>query len=214
MRGNGSQAPRLRDAHAEDSRRAILQAARSVFAAKGYAEASLDDIVAPAGLSKGALYHHFKNKAAVLEAVYVEMEEEVVERVRTAVLAVTTDSAFDRTAAALDAFFAGSAEPEYVRIVLRDAPGVLGHRHGRELDQAIGLGFVRSLITDLMGQGMLPDLPVSATARMLLAVASEVAVTMAYAEHPEEARAEGTAVVLAVLDGLRLKALHERAPAL
>jgi AcrR family transcriptional regulator len=206
MDGNGSRAARRREAHAEDSRRAILDAARRVFALKGYADASLDDIVGPAGLTKGALYHHFKNKAALLEAVYVEMEEEVVERVQQRMLEVSGDDAHAQTVAALHAFFAFSAEPDYVRIVLRDAPGVLGHKHGRDLDEAIGLGVVRALVERSQSQGLLPALPVGATARMLLAAASEVAVTMAYAEDPEVAREEGTAVVLAVLEGLRLRA--------
>lgn len=207
MHANGARAAKRRDAHAEDSRRAILRAAREVFAAKGYAEASLDDIVGPAGLTKGALYHHFKNKAALLEAVYVEMEEDVVERVQARMLDVAQDDAHAQTVAALHAFFAFSAEPDYVRIVLRDAPGVLGHKHGRDLDEAIGLGVVRALVERMIAQRVLPPLPVGATARMLLAAASEVAVTMAYADDPERARVEGTEVVLAMLDGLRLKAL-------
>jgi AcrR family transcriptional regulator len=203
MSGKGAVA--RREEHAEDTRRAILAAAREQFAKKGYADTSLDDIVAPARLTKGALYHHFKSKAALLEALYVEMEEELVRSVGRAVMEAE-DSAWARIIVAMEAFFAASAEPEYVRIVLRDAPLVLGHRHGRELDQAIGLGFVRLLVGELIEQNELPPLPVAATSRILLAAASEVAVTVAYAEDPELARREGTAVVMAMLDGLRLRA--------
>lgn len=203
MSRNGSSAPGRREAHAEDSRRALLRAARATFAERGYANASLDDIVSEAGLTKGALYHHFKNKAALLEAVYIEMEEEVVERVRLAVVARPEHDAWSQMLAAVDAFFEGSADPEYVRIVLRDAPHVLGHRHGRELDAAIGLGFARSLVVRLLDQGLIPPLPITATARMLLSTASDVAVTMAYADDPDTARREGTEVVVAVLEGLR-----------
>jgi AcrR family transcriptional regulator len=198
----GAREPARRDQHAEDSRRAILAAARQAFARHGYADTALEAIVGPARLTKGALYHHFKNKAAVLEAVYIEMEEELAARV-TAAVTGAGGSAWDRMTTAVDAFFAASGEPEYVRIVLRDAPLVLGPIHGREIDHAIGLGLVVQLITDLSAEGALRPLPIVTTARVLLAAASEVAISMAYADDPELARKEGTEVVLALLDGLR-----------
>jgi AcrR family transcriptional regulator len=194
--------PARRDQHAEDSRRAIMAAARQAFARDGYAHTALEAIVGPARLTKGALYHHFKNKAAVLEAVYIEMEEELAAQV-TAAVAACSGGAWDRMLAAVNAFFAASAEPAYVRIVLRDAPQVLGPIHGREIDHAIGLGLVVQLVTALGDEGALRPLPVVATARVLLAAASEVAIGMAYADDPELARREGTEVVLALLDGLR-----------
>jgi len=199
MSGNG---PR-RDQHAGDSRRAILAAARYAFARDGYANTSLDAIVGRARLTKGALYHHFKSKAAVLEAVYVEMEEELATSVQAAVMACE-GGAWDQMIAAIDAFFTASAEPAYVRIVLRDAPPVLGMHHGRAIDQAIGLGLVIELVSALGRDGGLRPLSIEATARVLLAAASEVAVSMAHADDPERARREGAEVVFALLDGLRV----------
>jgi AcrR family transcriptional regulator len=201
MSSNGRELAR-RDQHAEDTRRAILAAARHAFARDGYAATSLDAIVGPARLTKGALYHHFKNKAALLEAVYIEMEQELARAVGTAVMQCA-GTAWDRMAAAVDAFFAASSEPAYVRIVLRDAPHVLGPAHGREIDQAIGLGLVIELLDELARAGGLRPFPVVTAARILLAAASEVAVTMAYADDPELARKEGTEVLLALLAGLR-----------
>lgn len=192
----------LRELHAEGTRRAILAAARQAFARDGYANTALDSIVAPARLTKGALYHHFKNKAAVLEAVYVEMEQELASRVTTAVTRCV-GGAWERMAAAIDAFFEASSDPEYVRIVLREAPHVLGPAHGREIDQAIGLGMVIQLVTELARDGAITAVPVVTTARMLLAAASEVAVAMAYAEDPAAMRREGTCVLLALMSGLR-----------
>ncbi len=194
-----------REQHTDDTRRAILAAARQAFARSGYADTPLEAIVGPARLTKGALYHHFKSKAAVLEAVYIEMEEQLATRVRAAVMS-RGGGAWDRMTAAVDAFFDASADPEYVRIVLREAPHVLGPAHGREIDQAIGLGLVVQLVTDLYSEGNVRRLPIVATARVLLAAASEVAVTMAYSDAPELARREGTEVLLALLDGLRVHA--------
>jgi AcrR family transcriptional regulator len=213
MVARGSAAPSVarRVEHVADTRRAILAAARQAFAKKGYASTSLEDIVAPARLTKGALYHHFESKAAVLEALYVEMEEELAARVSAAVMAAG-DNAWDRLVAALDAFFAGSADPEYARIVLRDAPTVLGGRNGREIDQAIGLGLVCDLVEGLQRARLMPPLSVTAVARVLLAATGELAVAMAFADDPTAARREGTEVVLALLAGLRATARAATVP--
>src|SRR3954471_14810988 len=110
-----SSAPRAarRVEHVEDTRRAILAAARRAFAKKGYAETSLEDIVGPARLTKGALYHHFSSKAAVFEALYVEMSQELLAQVSTA-LAAAGEDPWKQLLAALDAFFEASTEPAYV----------------------------------------------------------------------------------------------------
>jgi AcrR family transcriptional regulator len=194
-----------RDAHAEDTRRALLAAARRSFAKSGYAATSLDDIVGRARLTKGALYHHFESKAAIFEAVYVEMSGELAEVVTRAVIGAG-DDAWVRTVAALEAFFEASCEPEYVRIVLRDAPHVLGQIHGRELDQAIGLQLVCQLLEGMRDAGMLPDLSIPAAARILLAATGEIVISMAHSDEPERVRAEGTQVLVTMLDGLRTKA--------
>jgi AcrR family transcriptional regulator len=201
--------PLLRERHAHDTRRAILVAARHTFAQRGYTGTPLEAIVDAAGLTKGALYHHFENKAAVFEAVYIEMAQEVATQVQAAVLACR-GGAWDRVVAALDAFFVASSEPAYVRIVLRDAPHVLGAHHGRELDQAIGVGLVGGLVADLLRDGA-RRLPIEATARIVLAAASEVAIAMAFADDPEQVRREGTAVLVALLDGLRTSPARDTA---
>jgi AcrR family transcriptional regulator len=204
MRSNGSARARarapLREQHADATRRAILAAARHAFARRGYAATSLDAICRPAGLTKGALYHHFADKAAVLQAVYIEMEQELAAAVQQAVLACG-GGAWDRMLAAIDAFFTASAEPAYARIVLRDAPLVLDAHHGREIDHAIGLGLVATLVSDLLAE-VRRALPVQVTARILLAAASEVAMAMAHAANPARVRRDGTAVLIALLEGL------------
>jgi len=201
---------RRRDQNSEDSRRAILGAARLAFAEKGYAATSLEDIVTPAGLTKGALYHHFANKAAVLEALYVEMEEELVDGVGDAV-AKAGEDADAQIGAALDAFLEASSEPSYVRIVLRDAPTVLGVVKGRDIDQRLGSGLTEVLVQSLADQGRIPaDLSVPVAARILLALVSEVAVNMSESAHPEVTLREGRDVVTQILRGLRLAAAEDR----
>jgi AcrR family transcriptional regulator len=204
MAARGPAAPSIarRVEHVADTRRAILAAARQAFAKNGYASTSLEDIVGPARLTKGALYHHFESKAGVLQALYVEMEKELAGKVTRAVDAAGEDP-WQRLVAALEAFFAGSGDVDYARIVLRDAPPVLGGVNGRAIDQALGLGLVCDLVTGLQRANLMPPLPVTAVARVLLAATGELAVAMALAEDPATARREGIEVVLALLSGLR-----------
>jgi len=197
-----------RDDNAAATRRAILDAARQAFARTGYAATSLDAIVGAARLTKGALYHHFKSKAAVFEALYAEMENELAREVQAAV-GQCRGSSWDRVVAAVAAFFSASAETEYVQIVLRDAPQVLGPAQSREIDQAIGLALIVQLLSELFEDGGI-RLPMIATARVVLAAVSEVAVTMAYARDPARARREGTTVILALLAGLLVTPASER----
>lgn len=189
--------------HAEDTRKSLLAASRHEFAAKGFAGSSLDDIAARARVTKGALYHHFANKAALLEAVYVELEEEIATKVRTAT-ASAGGHAMARVGAALDAFFNASADPVYHRIVLHEAPFVLGRVKGRRLDHAIGLDVVIDLIAGLKREGLIGDVPVEMSARIFLAAVSEVAMSAAHSDRPDVVRGEGMMVLASMIEGVRL----------
>lgn len=195
-----------RDA-AEATRAMLLEVARRTFARRGYAGTSLRDIVGPAGLTKGALYHHFKSKADLFEAVYVQLEEELRTKVEAA-LGEAGDDPRAQLEAALDAFFEASAEPAYLRVVLEEAPAVLRLRT-RAIDRAIGLELVAELMRRLVAAGELPPLPVEALAGIFLAATGDVALEMASAGH-EAAHRDGRAVIDALFTGLRLLAQAER----
>lgn len=180
-----------------------MNASRLVFAEHGYADASLDDIARRAGVTKGALYHHFENKAALLEAIYVELELEIAAKVKAAIEGAR-GGAMTRIAAAFDAFFEASADPIYQRIVLRDAPGVLGRTKGRGLDHAIGLDLVVALIEDMRREQIIGDVPIAMAARIFLAAVSEVAMAAAHSDDPLAVRREGTIVLMTIIQGVRL----------
>ncbi len=189
--------------HTEDTRKSLLDAARHEFSAKGYAATSLDDIVRRAGVTKGALYHHFVNKAALLEALYIELEEDAATKVRAAVER-GPQNAMARIAVALEAFFNASADPTYVRVVLRDAPLVLDRSQGRRLDHAIGLDVIIDLISALQREGMIGRLPVTMAARIFLAAICEVAMSAADSDDPLAVRREGMIVLASMIEGARL----------
>jgi AcrR family transcriptional regulator len=188
-----------RESPAGATRRAILTSARAAFAEVGYAEASLDSIVVGAGVTKGALYHHFGSKVGLLEAVYVEMELALTAAVREAV-AGAGDDAEAQFAAALDTFLDASLDPAYARVVLREAPAVLAGK-GRALDRQIGLGFVEELLRSTLGPSCAFDLGVAAS--VLLAATGDIAMAMAESEDPQRVVAAGRPIILAMMSGLR-----------
>ena len=107
--------------------------------------------------------------------------------------------AWERTLAALDAYYEASAKPAYARIVLSEAR----HVPGASTDPAIGLAMVRTLMTELMAQGFVRELPLEMASRVVRAAVDDVATAMAEAEDVERARTEGRRVVIALLEGLR-----------
>jgi AcrR family transcriptional regulator len=147
------EAVRRTAAEAEQTRQAIVKAARDAFAEHGFAAASTTVIAADAGVTRGALYHHFADKTELFRAVFLEIEHELNETVVGAALA-QTDS--------LSSFVAGcgavldfAARPDYQRIVVVDAPAVLGVAEWHAIDTAIGLSSMDAGLTALDRDGLL-----------------------------------------------------------
>ena len=163
-----------RDHAAEDTRRALLGAAQRAFARDGYAATSLEAIVGAAGLTKGALYHHFGNKAGVLEALCLELQEALAARLAAAA-AAASDDPWARAEIVVDAWCDAAAEPAYRQIVLRDAPGVLGASRLRDIDLRALLGVLTGVVGELVAAQQIRSVPIEATARVLLAAAVGVA---------------------------------------
>src|SRR4051794_18990228 len=108
----------------EATRGALVRAARVLFGARGYGGVGTEEIVAAAGVTRGALYHHFRDKRALFRAVFVEAEKEYVQRVAQSVVGV--EGPFNQIVAALDASLEAFADEEVARISFSDGPGVLG----------------------------------------------------------------------------------------
>src|SRR3954451_14864172 len=140
--GGGSSRPTRRRSQAErasSTRAALLDAALPLFTERGYAQVGTEDIVRKAGVTRGALYHHFGGKAKLLEAVYERLEAESTERVARGVLGSDLESPLAAMRAGIEAFLDECAKPEMQRIVLHDAPAVLGWDRWREIAAANGL---------------------------------------------------------------------------
>lgn len=194
----------LREERAEATRAQLIAAATELFAERGYAEVGTEDVVRRAGMTRGALYHHFPDKRELFAAVYERLEQELVTSIgeRLASSAAGFD-AIELLTSGIRSFLDECARPAVVRIGLLDAPTVLGWARWREVGERYGLGLVISSLEYGMQTGALRHQPVRPLALLLLAALGEAAQLIAHAEHPDAARAEVEPALLALVAGLR-----------
>ncbi len=133
--------PRTKAAQREATTAALITTARELFAERGYADVGTEEIVQRAGLTRGALYHHFRGgKEELFRAVLVQISAEVVRQV--AEVAAGTDDPWEVLLAGSEAFLDACANPEVQRIMLIDGPSVLGWDVWRAIDTDYGLGLL------------------------------------------------------------------------
>jgi AcrR family transcriptional regulator len=183
----------------EATRAALIAAARRLFTERGYENVATEEVVRAAGVTRGALYHHFGGKPGLLDAAYQQLEAESTERVAKIVLGSELESPLEAMKAGIEAFLDECAEPELRQIALHDAPAVLGWDRWREIGAANGLGLIEASLTAAIEAGEIRELPVKAMAHLLLGALDEAAMLVARSKDPES-RAEVTAVLLALLE--------------
>jgi AcrR family transcriptional regulator len=174
------------------TRAAILGAARDLFAERGYHGASLDTILDQAGSSKGAFYHHFADKAAVLEALLTEFEEEGIRRAREWTAGLSSPLEIIRVSAhnLLD----WCTDPYIRQVVLTDALSVLGFTRWHQIDDRYNLDVLDGLLQHGIATGEISALPSTRMiARLLMAATNGAALFVANAEDADAARTEAGA---------------------
>ncbi len=202
-----TEAASRRDAHVQDTRRALLDTARQLFAENGFAGTRTEDVVQRAGLTRGALYHHFRDKEDLFRAVHEEVEDEVIR-----LLWRRSD---DHAAGAWELFRANSevyldaasTNPAYRQICLVDGPAVLGWRSWSERSDGPTQHIVRYL-SDAIAEGSLDPQPVEPLAHLLAALGVGSAMYVAQHDDPELARREVSACNERFLSGLGVRDLH------
>jgi AcrR family transcriptional regulator len=191
---------------AESTREALILAARQLFTERGYDDVGTEEIVRAAGVTRGALYHHFGDKASLLEAVYNRIEAESTERVARIVLGSELHSPLAAMKAGIEAFLEECEKPELRQIALHDAPAVLGWERWREIGAANGLGLIEASLGAAIEAGEIRSIPVKPTAHLLMGALDEAAMLLARDDRPE-ARMEVTEVLVALLDSFAIKTL-------
>jgi AcrR family transcriptional regulator len=175
-----------------------------MFARRGYGPTPTEDIVAAAGVTRGALYHHFRDKLDLFEAVYTELQDEMRGRISEAygTTLQATDDRWEALRAGFHEYLDHSMDAEVQRIVLLDAPSVLGWERWREID--ISLDLLQTGLGRSRDEGVLDErLPVDETAHLMLGVVSEASHLIAQSRDVEGARASVGALVDHFLDALR-----------
>jgi AcrR family transcriptional regulator len=185
----------------EATRAALIAAARRLFAERGYAAVGTEELVRTAGVTRGALYHHFAGKADLFEAVFEQMEAELAQRI--AAKALSAEDPWEALQIGLEMFLDACLEPEVQRIALLDAPSVLGWEAWREIEARYGLGLIRATLQNLMDAGILERQPLDPLAHAVLGSLIEAGLYVARAEDVETARAEMRDVLGGLLNGLR-----------
>jgi AcrR family transcriptional regulator len=193
-------APGKRAAQGRATRGQLIDVATRLFAENGYEGTSIEAVLAAAGVSRGALYHHFAGKEALFEAVVAAITDRVSAELMEAI-AGCTDPVDAMRIAAL-AWIGLAGDPVVQRVVLVDAPSVLGWERWRAMDDGQTLGSMKMMLQAVSDSGRLPSGLVEPFAHMILAALDEFALVVARAPDPEAAVAEGRVAVEALLDRL------------
>lgn len=182
----------------QETRALLLATARQMFSEIGYAHTSMDDLTARAGLTRGALYHHFGDKKGLLAAVVEQLDAEMDERLRA--ITDTAENAWDGFRQRCRAYLEMALEPEIQRIVLRDARAVLGG--GSPEAQRHCIESMRQLIENLMLQGVLVQTQAQALAVLIYGSLAEATVWIAEAENGDTRLAQASQAFDLLLRGV------------
>ncbi|MDQ3936229.1 MAG: TetR/AcrR family transcriptional regulator [Actinomycetota bacterium] len=166
----------------------LVEAARRLFAADGYEATSLDDVVAEAGVTKGALYHHFGSKRDLFRAVYEDRERTLARACQEAYAAEADP--WEGFHAGCRAFLEATLDPGVQRICLLDAPAVLGWETVRELDAQYSLAMIENGLRQAIDSGRIAPRPAGPLAHMLMGALGEGAMMVARAEDQRGAMKE------------------------
>lgn len=190
--------------YTESTRHALVDSALELFTKRGYAGTSLDAIVKRARVTKGALYHHFSGKQALFEAAFDLVETAAMDRLTAAVDG--DGSAWERAMAGIEAYVRVCLEPSYQRIVIHEAPVVMGWERWREAEEHFSYGLVRATVESLVASGEIEPLPLEVTARILFGALSAGAEAIAGSSEPKATAADVTRTIVAVMSGMRRNA--------
>jgi AcrR family transcriptional regulator len=185
------------------TRAALLRAARELFGAQGYVETSNDEIVARAGVTKGALYHHFKGKEDLFRVVFEQVQHEVTDQ---AVAEFLQPDSWEALVQGCALWIDAHLDPSVRRIVLFDPRAVLGWEIVREIENRFGVVALRGALRKAMHAGVLEQRPLRPLALLLLGALREGCLYVADAENSDEARSDVISLITDILGAFRTPA--------
>jgi AcrR family transcriptional regulator len=191
-------------AKAERTRRALVAAGRELFGGRGYAATSVEDVVRHAGVTKGALYHHFRDKDDLFHAVVENVKGDVTSVVGAAFLAAeAAPDSLESVTEGCMAFIDAHLDPAVQRITILDARAVLDAATRRELDGRYEVAVIRGALRRAMRHGVIDQQPLAPLAHILAGALGEACALIAEANGDGTGRDDVTLVIGRLLDGLR-----------
>lgn len=179
---------RTQQDRSNSTKSALTAAARELFATRGYQAVPADEIVRAAGVTRGALYHHYADKQGLFRAVVEELELEITIEIETAF--ETAPDPVSGMLNGLDVFLTACLRDDVRQISLTDAPAVLGWNVWRQLEAQYGLGLLFRALEKAMADGLIVAQPVRALAQLVLSAVMEAARMIAESDDPESTRAD------------------------
>lgn len=195
--------PRRSQEDRSRSTRAALEAAGlRLFAARGYSGVSAEEIVAEAGVTRGALHHHYGDKKGLFTAVLEKMEVDNTAEINETIAALPDpDDLRAAIAVGLHRFLEINQRPE-VRIAMIDALSVIGWQAWRDMEARHGLGMITDQLQSAVDAGFVVPVPVRIMAHLLLSAITEAGMLVAHAEDPERTAAEAEQSILQLVSGI------------
>jgi AcrR family transcriptional regulator len=181
----------------------LVTVARQLFSQRGYAAVSTEEVVRTAQVTRGALYHHFAGKRELFLAVFEEAQREIAARIEQAALAAP--DAWAGLLAGCRAFLEVSLDPGLQRLVMLDAPAVLGWEMWRQVDAVHGLSSLKAGLKELIEAGLIKSQPLDALAHLLSGAMNEAALWIAQSPDPPQALQEAMATLEVLLEGVRTR---------
>lgn len=172
--------------YSEATRAALLEEATALFAARGYAGTSLEDVATASQVTRGAVYHHFASKQALFEAVLGAREMRATAEVMTA--AAGASDPWDAAVLAVDAFLDQCCDPVYGQLVWVEGPTALGWHRWRECEQKFSYGVVERFVHDLIEAGYLEDRAADTQVKFAFWMLGGAGLALAEADPPDHAR--------------------------
>jgi AcrR family transcriptional regulator len=190
-----------KDEYSAATRRALLRTARKLFASRGYSATSIADIAEGARVTSGALYHHFRDKKEIFQAIVEEIEQEIMEKADAA--AALHRDPWDRLLVAIEAMLDASMAVDVQRIGFVDAPVVLGPVVAREIETRYGYGRLQKSLERLIDAGLVRPHSLDLLGPILLGCLHEAATAVGRADDVPVARQRASQILRELFSGLR-----------
>ncbi len=186
----------------EATRGLLITTARRLFAERGFAATSIEEILSEAAVSRGALYHHFPSKTDLFQATFEEVEDELTAQILQVATATGETDPIRILQVGFDAFLDQCVNPEVQRIVMLDGPTVLGWDLWHELDERYAFGTIKAVLTVAADTGRIERATVDPLSHLLLGAIMQAGMVVARAEDPLAAKRSMTETFAGIVSGL------------